>query len=257
MSLLTETAVIAERGLRRSLRSPVTMATALAQPLVWLLLFTAIFRQVGELPVFRDGGYGDYIDFATAGILVMSVLISGLLSGMGMSVDLMLGSLEKFVVAPVSRLSILFGRMLADGVRMAVQTTLLLLVAWLLGAPLETGAPGAVLIVALVTLFGVAVSSASDYLALKTRSAEATAAVANFLLLPVLFLSSALIPTDAQPRWAELVSRLNPMNVVLDAVRGLMNDGYDLGSISRAVATTTLLAALFVTAAQRSFLKSL
>jgi ABC-2 type transport system permease protein len=145
-----------------------------------------------------------------------------------------LGYFDKLLVAPIHRSSIIFGRLTADLVRGIASSTLVLLVGIVLGARIETGVAGAIVIVMLAAGFGVAYAGFGLLVALKTRNVQATQS--SFLLFfPLLFLTPNFVPFDRLSPLMETLARINPVSYVIVGIRGLVIDGWNLGQIAVAV----------------------
>lgn len=251
-----ESAILFARNLRKIVRVPLMLFFSLFQPLLWLLLFTQIFQRLGEFPQFRQQGFDSYLMFFAPSVLTMTVLISAFQSGMGMVTDLDTGMLDKFLISPIRRSSVLIGKVMADGARMLLQGATVLTIALLMGARIETGLPGALLMLVLAALFGVAWAGVSNIVALKTRHAEMTMMIGILLTFPILFLSTALMPEALLPGWVETVSRFNPITYVIDTARQLMNFGHDWGQVGITLAVIAGVGVLTMTGATRAFRKA-
>ena len=147
--------------------------------------------------------------------------------------------MDKFFVAPIRRSSVLAGKLLADGLRMAAQTGIILGIAAILTLfglhiPFATGAVGAVLIMLLAAAFGVAFSGLSNTVALRTKNTETTMMVSFSLTFPLLFLSTALLPKALLPPWVQSFSTVNPVSYMADAARALILNGFDWTAIGNA-----------------------
>src|SRR5881275_1523085 len=106
MTLIRHTLYMTLRHLRELLRQPWFVAITLVQPVIWLLLFGALFKKVVEIPGF---GGGSYITYLTPGIVVMTALFSSGWNGMGMIKDLEQGVVDRFLVSPAQRLPLILG----------------------------------------------------------------------------------------------------------------------------------------------------
>src|ERR671933_904973 len=107
------------RWLRALWRQPWYVAVTLVQPVIWLLLFGALFKRVVQIPGFQGDSY---IDFLTPGIVVMTALFSSGWNGMGMIEDLDRGVMDRFLVSPVSRAPLIIGPLAQVSISIAVQS---------------------------------------------------------------------------------------------------------------------------------------
>lgn len=248
-----ESTILFRRNLKKLLRTPMMLFFSLFQPLLWLILFTQIFQRLGDFPQFRAQGYDSYLMFFAPSVLTMTVLTSSFQSGMGMVTDLETGMLDKFLISPIRRSSVLTGKVMADGFRMLLQGGMVLVIALFMGARVETGLAGAGIMLVVAMLFGIVWAGLSNIVALRTRHAEMTMMVGILLTFPLLFLSTAMMPQGLLPDWLETVGRFNPVTYVIDTARGLMNVGYDWGQIGVTLAVIAGVGAFTLTGATRAF----
>lgn len=256
LHMISEATIIFGRNLRKLVRVPMLLFFSLFQPLLWLLLFTQIFARLGEFPQFRAQGYDSYLMFFAPSVLTMTVLTSAFQSGMGMVTDLEQGMLDKFLISPIHRSSVLLGKVLADGARMLMQGTLVLVVALAMGARIHTGIVGFVVMLVVAALFGIAWAGLSNVVALRTRNSELTMMIGILLTFPLLFLSTSMMPPDLLPDWLETVARFNPVSYVIDTARAFMNFSYDWGQMLQALGVIVLVGAFALTGATRAFRKA-
>ena len=101
---LRHTRALTVRQLLALWRQPWFVAITLVQPMIWLLLFGALFKKVVEIPGFHGGSY---IDFLTPGIVVMSALFSAGWHGMAWINAIDRGIMDRFLVSPVSRFALI------------------------------------------------------------------------------------------------------------------------------------------------------
>jgi len=216
-----------ERDIRKWSRSRISVAASLAMPAAWLIL-------VGlTLPTtFTD----NYLEFITPSILVMTMLFSSLQGGSLMIFDKVLGFMNKFLAMPSPRESILLGKILFITTRGLLQTTVILLIAALLGVrvldPLNI-----ILIYLTLFLFGVFFSALATTIALHISDHDGYAAVNSMISMPLFFASSALMPYDVMPGWLRFAARLNPVSYAIDSTRELFMGGMPVeGMVGLAVA---------------------
>jgi ABC-2 type transport system permease protein len=208
--------VLAARNLLKSVRAPMVVFASLVQPLLWLVMFSQTFRQLADTPQFQSLGYSSYLSFLLPGMVVLSVLFAALQSGLATVADIDSGMLDKLLVSPISRSSILLGRLVADTLAILIQATIVLAVGLLLGAGVATGPAGALALLSLVTLFGLVWVSLANLVALHTRNAEATMVAGLLFGLPALFLSPAFFPLSLQPGWLQTLAQANPASYVIE-----------------------------------------
>jgi ABC-2 type transport system permease protein len=241
----SEIAAIFGRWIIKLRRQPILLFFSLVQPLVWFLLFTQAFSAIGNIPGFAQiTGTSNYITFFTAAVIIQTVASSALSAGIGLVNDIDSGFLDKMKVAPIRKSSILLGKVLSDGVSIAIQVPIILVLALLVGVNIATGAIGFVLIVLLAMLFGIAWSGISLFVGLRTRSAETTLSIGLLTTFPLLFLSTAVMPKPLLPAWVQNVASVNPISYISDALQGLIIRGYEWTAIGDALLVTALIGAI-------------
>ena len=228
MSFFSDSFHLFVRSMKKLVRNPILVFFSLFQPVIFLVLFTQLFGKFGIL-------FGvNYTVFATAGIVLQNAFSSAFQSGTAVVDDIKSGFLTKMLATPVNRSAILFGRILSDVFRVAVQTIIILGLAYLLGVYPATGIVGYLLIIFTVGFFGLAWSGISLALGLKTKSAETVFGIAGFLTFPLLFMSTALVSQNLMPDWMKTVSSYNPISFAVNAIRTLIINGYDWSTILQA-----------------------
>jgi ABC-2 type transport system permease protein len=245
--------ILGARNLTKSIRTPMLITVSLLQPIIWLVLFSQTFRGLANTAQFRSRGYDSYLAFLTPGMIVLSALFSALQSGLATVTDIDTGMMDKLTSSPIRRVTILGGRAVADATTMLAQAVIVLVVALALGARFRDGWAGALLLLALTTLFGLVWASLANLIALRTRNSELTMVLGLFLTLPVLFLSPAFFPLSLQPRWLQKVAAANPASYVITTGQQLMSTGNSWAQDGRTLLALGITAAAFVPAAIRAF----
>jgi ABC-2 type transport system permease protein len=231
------------RNITRNLRTPMLVLMSLLQPAIWLVLFSQIFRGLADTQQFRRLGYDSYLEFLLPGMLVLSMLFTALQSGMATVTDIDSGMMDKLLISPIRRTSILLGRVIADAATMLAQGAIIVVLAVLMGVRPQGGLLGTLAMIAYATLFGVAWASLSNLIALRTKNSEMTMAAGVLLTLPALFLTSAFFPEPLLPGWLRTVAQGNPAAYVIETGQRLMSTGNDWGQDVRtliALAAATL-----------------
>lgn len=227
------------RATKLYLRNPILIFFSLFQPIIFLVLFTQLFSNISSFPGFPPGSY---LQFAMAGIILQNAFIGALQSGTSIVDDLSSGFLSKMLVTPVNRIAILLGRLLSDATRMIIQSTIIIVLALLLGATIVTGVAGFLLILFTIAFFGIAWAGISLAIGLRTKRAETVTAIGAFLTFPLLFMSTALVSNSFLPAWMQSVSQFNPITYGVNAVRALTSTGFDWNTILQAYAVIGLIA---------------
>jgi len=239
MRITKETYHLFIRYMKKTLRTPPMIFFALVQPLIWLLLFSQLFDRISVIPNFPAE---NYLSFFVPGVILMTALFSGGQSGMAMVMDMNNGFLEKLLIAPISRSSILIGKVLADAVRMVIQSLIILGVAYLMGFRVTTGFSGVLLILLIVIVFGLGMAGLSVATALLTKNSEAQMMMMIFINMPMMFLSTAMMPAEMLPSWMETAARFNPVSYGVTSIRSLTLTGYEWGTIFSSLGVLSIVA---------------
>ena len=183
------------RHLRALWRQPAWIVVTLIQPIIWLLLYGALFKRVVEIPGFKGGSY---IEFLTPGVIVMTAFFSAGWSGMPVIEDIERGVVDRFLITPTRRTSLVAGRIAQGSISVAVQSIIIVVLALIVGGSFRNGVGGIALMIFLAVLLSAAVTAWSYGVALLVRKEETLIALMQFLLLPLTFLSEAFM--QAEPR---------------------------------------------------------
>jgi ABC-2 type transport system permease protein len=217
MTAIAQTAYVTTRHLRYMWRQPWFVMMALIQPVIWLLLFGALFKSVAEIPGFSTSA--TYLDYLVPGVLVMTALFGCGWSGMSIIEDLNRSVMDRFLTTPIHRSAIIAGLNVYELVALGVQAVLIGGLAWLLGARFEGGLLGFGALTVCAMLVGATVAAVSDAMALMLRQRESVIGINTLLTMPLTFLSAAFMPLNLVPGWIADVARFNPVNWAVEAGR--------------------------------------
>jgi ABC-2 type transport system permease protein len=231
-----DTIYLGRRTLRRFYRVPANPFSIVLYPLIQLVVFSQLFKDIVQLPGF---GGGSYLAYLAPGQIAFTVFFAVAWSGSNLLYDYRNGYLDKLRIAPVSRYAILAGEFVPLFVECVVMAGIILALSVLLGAPIATGLPGAIGVMLLGGAFGVAWSGTSFVPALLTRNEQATSAL-SILFFPIAFMSTAFVPASLMPDWLQVVNAWYPISHVIEAMRSLMTVGFEPGIIGRAVASIAI-----------------
>jgi ABC-2 type transport system permease protein len=238
------------RHMRNLARQPWWIAVSLVQPIVYLLLYGALFKRIVEIPGFNAGSY---VDFLTPGIVVTSALYSGGWGGMGLIDDLDKGVVDRFLVTPTSRLALIGGRLVQGAIVVLIQSLIVLALGLLIGARFDGGVLGVVVLFVCAILLGTAFGALSSALALVMRREESVIAAVQFVILPLTFLSSVFMQQDLAPGWIQSAARFNPLNWSVQAGREAMSANVDWSSVGAHTAYLIVFGLISAWLATRAF----
>jgi len=228
MNALRHTWFMVVRQARNLAREPIWIVLLLVQPMVWLVLYGQLFQNVTRL-----GGFGttSYVTFLAPAIVVMNAFFGATWSGMSMINDLEHKVIERFLATPASRLSIVLSQIVRSALTAAIQAVVILVVALALGVRVRTGVLGWIVIVVAAILVNSAFAGISQAIALLTRREATMIATANFIGLPLLFLSTTMIARAQMPGWMQTAAKFNPVDWGVKASRQVVLPGTSWGSV--------------------------
>ena len=229
MTAVSDTFALTIRDLLRLARQPWFIAITLVQPVIWLLLFGALFQRIVEIPGFQGGDYKQYL---VPGVLVMTAFFSSGWNGMSMVDDLNRGVTDRLLVTPVKRMPIIGGRVLQNLVSLVVQSLIIVVLALAIGVSFDGGVAGVVVLVVAAGLLGTAFAALSNALALVTRKEESLIGAVSFLQLPLTFLSTAFMQPELMPSWIDTVAKYNPVDWAIRAGREAVGAGTDWAAVA-------------------------
>ncbi|OHV38988.1 multidrug ABC transporter permease [Parafrankia colletiae] len=237
-----QVATLLARHVRALLRQPAYLAISLVQAVVWLPLFGSLFRRVTGIPGFGESSYFSYL---TPGVVMMSAFFSAGWAGMAFVQDMERGVMDRLLAAPVSRFSVVGAGLAYQALLTTVQSVVILLLGWALGADYH-GVTGPLVLLLTAILLSTVVAALSMALALVLRTEEALIAATNFLALPLAFLSTAMMSRDLLPGWIRRITYGNPLDWAVTAARAVVAGGTDwaqagwrVGALAAATAVAT------------------
>ncbi len=211
-----ETLALTRRLFIQLQRRPSTLIAGMIQPVMWLVLFGALFQNV---PQGLFGGSQNYGQFLAAGIIVFTAFGGALNAGLPVMFDREFGFLNRLLVAPLaSRFSIVLASAIFIATLSLVQTAAILGMSALLGAGLPDPA-GLGLVILIVLTLTLGVTALSLGLAFALPGHIELIAVIFVTNLPLLFASTALAPLSFMPKWLQVVASLNPLSYAIEPIR--------------------------------------
>lgn len=216
---VSATTALGLRALREALRTPEALFPTLFLPLFFLVVNVG---QAGKIFPAATTGFLEgqsYAAFQLPASLLLAASFGA--SAMFLVEDIEGGYFDKLRAAPVSRSSIVLGRLVAEAVKGVALALAVVLLALPFGVRIAGGAVGLVLLVLLTALWAVAYSAFLQLVALKTRNAAATQS-GSMVFFPLLFLTPNFVPRDLLTRPMEIAATANPVTYVMEAMRGLI-----------------------------------
>jgi len=218
--ILSDTYTIFWREMKRYRKSRSGVLIRLIQPVVWIIVIGNTFA--GTQPLIESVGFaGKYIEFMTPGVIVLTAIFTSIFGGVNTLWDRRYGFMNKALTSPISRSSIALGKMIAISLISALQSSLIIGIALIIGVNFSNIFL-IVPIMAIVILFSLGFSGISVMVAASAKSQETFWGVINFLGMPLFMLSPALFPLELLPEWLATIARFNPVTYTVILVRGMM-----------------------------------
>jgi ABC-2 type transport system permease protein/oleandomycin transport system permease protein len=213
---LNDGIAVAWRNLIAYTRVPQLVVFSTIQPVIFVLMFRYVFGGAVHVPGVR------YVDFLMPGIFVQTVTFGAIGTAIGLATDMKSGLLERFRSLPMARSAVLFGRTAADLTRNLFVVVLMVIVGFAVGFRLHASWLALVAGMALVVLFGYALSWVFATVGLAVGDPETAQAAAFPIMAPLVFASSAFVPVSSMPGWLQAFARHQPVSTTASAVRALV-----------------------------------
>jgi len=246
--MVSDTSVIAQRQLRKVLRRPMYVVYLFVQPVILVLLFRYVFG--GAI---ATGGVS-YVDYLMPGIIAMTAVFGALTTGLGITEDLAAGVIDRFRSLPIAHSALLIGRTAADLATNAVSIVVILALGFVIGFRPSEPVWSVALALALILAFAYVFSWISAFVGISVRNPETAQSIGFIWVFPLVFASSAFVPTETMPSAVQAFAEVNPVTLVVDAARALMIGHGD--ALAPALGTLAWLAgllAVFVPLTLRAF----
>jgi daunorubicin/doxorubicin transport system permease protein len=216
-------------------------------PILFTLMFTFVFG--GAI----SGSTEEYLQYALPGILTQTVVFITMYTGLTINTDIEKGVFDRFRSLPVWRPSLLVGALLGDTLRYGLASLMVLVVGVLIGYRAPGGFLGVLLAVLLLLVFCVSLSWLWLIVGLKVRTPNAVMGVSMMVLFPLTFVSSVFAPPDTMPDWLQAFVDVNPVTLLCEAARGLMDGSPDSGDILLVLVLSAAITAVFSPIALRLY----
>lgn len=218
-----------------------------AFPIMMTLMFTYLFG--GALA----GSTTEYLQFLLPGIMVMSVVMTTMYTGVSVNTDIEKGVFDRFRTLPIWRPAPMVGYLLGDAFRYTMASVVILAVGLALGFRPGGGVTGVFSGIALLVVFSFAFSWLWTMFGLLLRSEKSVMGVSMMVLFPLTFLSNILVDPRTMPGWLQAFVEVNPVTHLVAAVRGMMEGQWPGGEISWTLISAGVLIAVFGTLTMRLY----
>ncbi|MEO8092943.1 MAG: ABC transporter permease [bacterium] len=209
-------AALGRRAVRQTFRRPQLLAPIVIFPTLLLAIQTGGAGRAVDLPGFPQ--VNGFLDFMLAGAMIQSTLLAANSGGIALAVDIEMGFTDRLLAAPISRFSIVLGRLVGTAALGAFSAVWFIALGLIFGAQIEEGVAGVALMIGFVTLSAIAFGGLGAAIALRSGSASVVQGMFP-LVFVVLFLSSAFFPTALMLEPAASVADYNPLSFIVEGIR--------------------------------------
>ena len=245
---IADSRIMATRQLRKVLRRPMYVVYLFVQPVIFVLLFRYVFG--GAI----NTGRVSYVNYLMPGIIVMTAIFGALTTGLGLTEDLKAGVVDRFRSLPIARSAVLIGRTAADLATNTVTLIVMLLIGVAVGFRPSQPVYQVALAFVLVLAFAYVFSWISAYIGMVVRDPETAQSVGFIWVFPLVFASSAFVPTASMPGVVHTFADVNPVTLTVNAARALtIGHGHALAPALGTIGWLGGLLLVFVPLAVRGF----
>jgi ABC-2 type transport system permease protein len=244
---LSQTLTLAWRATMKMRRSMEVMFDVTIQPLIFTGMFAYIFG--GAI----SGDVGSYLPLIIPGLIGQTVLTACVATGVQLRTDMDTGVFDRFKVLPIARIAPLAGPMVADLLRYFIASGLTFAVGIAIGYRPGGGVLGVAGAILLAMLAGWSLAWIFTLFGIVGRNAQAVQGISLLVMFPLTFLSNAFVPTDTMPGPLRAFAEVNPVSLVITAIRDLANDGALTGDVGWALLGCAIVIAIFAPLSVRAF----
>lgn len=248
-SALSASLTLGWRAMLKIKHVPFQLFDVTAFPLMMTLMFTYLFG--GALA----GSPEAYIQFLLPGILVMTVTMITVYTGMGLNVDIGKGLFDRFKSLPIWRPAPIVGALLGDLIRFSLASLMVVGLGLVLGFRPGAGATGVLLAFALVLVFAFSVSWIWTTIGMLVKTPESVMSTSMLLMFPLTFLSNIFVDPSTMPGWLATAVGYNPVSHLATASRGLMHGVPAGGDVVYVLVASAVLVAIFAPLSMRLYVK--
>lgn len=248
---VAQTLSMAWRALKVMRRNPEQFFDVTIQP----ILFTAMFAYLFGGAI--SGNVGNYLPLMIPGILAQTVLTTCMATGVQLREDMEKGVFDRFKSLPIARVAPLAGPMVADLIRYLIAAVLTFATGMVIGYRPEGGVFGVTASIVLAVFTGWAIAWIFTWVGTVARSARSVQGISMMILFPLTFLSNAFVPVDTLPGAIQAFVNVNPVSLLVSAMRDLANDGTVTASVGWTILASFAVMAIFVPLAVRNYKRHL
>lgn len=240
---IAQALILARRSVLATVRQPGVWFPSLLFPMLIAAVNNAAMARATALPGFPE--VDSFLQFVLPATIVQGVMFGAISGGSDLALDIEDGFFERLLASPVSRPSILIGRLSGGAVLGAAQAVIFVILFAIFGAHVDGGIPAVLVLMAMAMLVALLIGGFTAAVGVRTGSQEAVQASFPLVFI-LLFMSSAFFPTGLMSGWYQDVAEHNPITWMIDAARRLVIDGFDLSDAFTALVVPALIGVLSI-----------
>jgi ABC transporter DrrB family efflux protein len=244
---VSDTLTITRRNLLVWMRVPAYLMFTVIQPVMFVLLFRYVFGGAIAVPG------KNYVNFLMPGIIGQTAAFATFGTAIALAQELKKGVIDRLRSMPMARSAVLAGRLVADTGRMLLTILIIVGVGYAVGFRFTNGVGGAVAMVVLATVFGLAICCIAAYTGLAIGDEESVQAFGLIWLFPITFLSSAFVPIATMPGWLQAFANNQPVTYVINTMRALALGGPVEANLWKSIAWLAGIFIVFLPLAVRTY----
>jgi ABC-2 type transport system permease protein/oleandomycin transport system permease protein len=244
---ITDTLTITRRNLLVWMRVPAYIVFTVIQPVIFVLMFRYVFG--GAIQIRGSS----YVNFLMPGIIGQTAAFATFGTAIALAMELQKGVIDRLRSMPMARSAVLAGRLVADTARMLVTILIVVGVGYAVGFRFQNGLGGAIAMIVLAVVFGLAICCIAAFTGLAIGDEESVQAFGLIWLFPITFLSSAFVPIHTMPGWLQAFANNQPVTYVIDTMRALALGGPIEANLWKSVAWLAGIFIVFAPLAVRAY----
>lgn len=219
MASINDSLLMIKRSTTHILRNTDQLIGTFFQPIMFLVLFSAVFG--GAIGQALPEGIG-YLDFLMAGIIVQTVAFGSTTTAIAVCNDLQKGIMDRFRSLPMSNIAVLNGHVVSDVFRNSFSTIILVVAGLVIGFRSKGNLVDSLMIAGILIIFTLAFSWLAAIVGVLAKSVEAVQWLTFVIVFPLTFASSAFVPTEGMNKYLKAFAENQPITQVIEAIRALI-----------------------------------
>ena len=219
LQVLADSLIMIRRSSRHIVRNTDQLLGTFFQPIMFLVLFSAVFG--GAIQQTLPPGI-PYLDFLLAGIIIQTVAFGSTTTAIAVANDLQKGIIDRFRSLPMSNLAVLTGHVVSDLFRNGISTVVMIVAGLVMGFRSSASPLDWLAIIGIIALFTLAFSWLAAIMGVLAKSVEGVQWLSFVLVFPLTFASSAFVKTDGMNRVLKAFAENQPITHIIEAIRALM-----------------------------------